>query len=124
MPANPKAPPSIEVGVSQAERPCAVNGLRVGFRSTTTACVCLFVCVCVCIYVCVHVCVCVATARPDPQDGEAGSPVTDVTRKELAALLRTHYKGNAVARSKQADLDLKWWAATRQPHRSADGAQQ
>ena len=110
MPANPKAPPSIEVGVSQAERPCAVNGLRVGLRSTTTACAC--------------VCVCVATARPDPQDGEAGSPVTDVTRKELAALLRTHYKGNAVARSKQADLDLKWWAATRQPHRSADGAQQ
>ena len=47
-------------------------------------------------------------------NGLKGSVVDDDVRGQLADVIRSHYRSNRGATSKQAKLDLSWWAEQRQ----------
>ena len=47
-------------------------------------------------------------------NGLKGSVVDDDVRGQLADVIRHHYRNNRGATSKQAKLDLSWWAEQRQ----------
>ena len=53
-------------------------------------------------------------------NGLKGSVVDDDVQGQLADVIRRHYRSNRGATSKQAKLDLSWWAEQREKRLQLD----